>query len=82
LSAQLGSLYEPEQSDHVERAGRYDAGVGQLGPGRAGAVGGQLDAVAVGVGQADGLGDPVVGRAGDRRIGGSKASRGPRELEP
>ena len=51
-----------------------------VGPLLARAVGGELDAVAVGVGEVDRLGDAVVGGALDRRARGGEARGGAGEL--
>src|SRR5919112_1645691 len=56
--------------------------VQRLGPPLARAVGGQLDAVAVGVGQVDGLVGAVVGGALDGGIRRRQTQRRPREFLP
>ena len=76
-------LDEAHQPGEVERLGAAERGrVGDVAPVLAAAVGGELDAVAVGVGQVDRLGDAVVGRAADARAGDGEPLRGARELEP
>ena len=71
-----------EQVVDVERAREHaDALAARRGrPRLARAVGVELDAVAVGVGQVDRLGDAVVGGAGDRGAGDGEPLHGAREL--
>ena len=74
------ALDHRHQAVHVERHRPAQRGrVAEVAPVLARAVGGQLDAVAVGVGQVDRLGDLVVGRAADRRARwrSAAAPRGP-----
>ena len=74
---------QAHQAREVERLGAADRGrVAQVAPVLAAAVGGELDAVVVGVGQVDRLGDAVVGRAADARAGDREAGGGAGELEP
>jgi hypothetical protein len=74
---------EVEQPVQVERLGAaVPAGVGEVGPDLARPVGGELDLVAVRVGEVDRLGDAVVGGAVDARARLGQAGRGARELEP
>ena len=73
---------EREQAGDVERLRAAERGrVGEVAPALAPAVGRELDAVAVGIGQVDRLGDAVVGRAADARAGGGEPLRGARQLE-
>ena len=57
-------------------------GLREVGPHLARAVGGELDLVAVGVGQVDRLGDAVVGRADDRRARLGEPGGGAGQLQP
>ena len=68
LGLGLAAGDEIEQSTHVQwvRCDRFD--VREIGPALARVVGGELDSVAVGVGQIDRLGDSVVGGALDRSL--------------
>jgi len=68
-----------QQAREVQRL-RAAGVVERPGPGLSRAVGGQLDAVAVGVGQVDRLVGPVVRRAVDRRAAGGQAQRPPGQL--
>ncbi len=76
-------LDEAHQPGEVERRGAAEHGrVGDVAPRLAAAVGGELDAVVVGVGQVDRLGDVVIGRAADARARDGEAGGGAGELEP
>src|SRR4051794_40405836 len=77
-AAGLLALDEAQQPLGVQRLGAVE--VAEVGPLLAGAVGGELDPVAVGVGEVDRLVGAVVRRALDRRSALGETQRGAGEL--
>ena len=82
LRSRLLVGHRADQRLHVERTWPDRRRVPQVPPALPRPIGGQLDAVVVGVGEVDRLRDPVVGGTADRRARQDQPLRSARELPP